>query len=169
MRKLFIAFLLVILPSACLAQTAESPAVGTCRQIGTSGYWQKLSDFSWAEPSDKLNSCQTNGFANNSLFGYSNTGNQYQNNQALGQMTSEQWYSHCYLSGTILPLPECQGYNPGFPNNGGLFNYPQLGRDYLSITNANSSVYVDLSSSENKWRDALIGVGMGWLLNRLTS
>lgn len=175
MKKLLIAVLLVILPSACFAQTttAETIAVGTCQKIDSSGYWQKLSDFSWATPSDKLNTCSANGFAINASLG-NGLLNQY--NQNLGQMTAAQWYANCVAGGIVLPLVQCQGYNPnmsGFNNQfgtaNGLLAYPQMGRDFLSITNANSSVNVDLSNSSNKWRDALIGVGMGWLLNRLTS
>jgi len=192
MRKFFIAILLVLLPSISFAQTAtsaENPSVGSCKLI-TNGYWQKLSDFSWAPPGDKLNNCLTNGFAYNNLQtlnnplaynnlnGLNNTGNSYlYNNQNLGQMSYAQWLATCVVGQSIVSIPACQGYNPNLANsyNGtlgyfnNLLNYPQFGRDYLAISNGNSSVYVDLASSKNKFRDALIGIGMGWILDRLTS
>jgi hypothetical protein len=178
MKRILIALLLVILPSVALAQsTANYYPVGTCMQApGGSGFYQQLSDGTWAPPNDRLNTCQMNGFNQTNIPGWSTLPNQYQYNPTLGQMTPQQWYINCVLTQSLFPRPECQGFNPllgGLSNQtgwlGGLLNYPQFGRDYLSISNSNSSLYVDLTQSENKWKDILLGVGMGWLLNRLTS
>ena len=170
-----IALFLVALPGTAFAQTqvTEQP-IGTCMQLeGSQGYYQKLSDGTWAAPSDKLNSCQ-GGLSNILTLG--NLTNQYQYGSTLGQMTYQQWLAKCVFMNTLLPLAECQGFNQLYGNYSGqlgsvgnLLSYPQLGRDYIAINTGNVSLGVDLSSSTNKWRDILVGVGMGWLLDRLTS
>jgi len=178
MKKIIFALLFVLLPVGAYAQSSINKyPVGTCMQAPeATGFYQQLSDGSWAAPDDKLNTCEKNGFNAGGVGGWSTWPNQYQYNPTLGQMTSQEWFNRCVLMNTLLPLPECQGYNPlmgaiddqfGFLNN--LMDYPQFGRDYLAINGSDTSLYLDLSNSENKWKDILIGVGMGWLLNRLSS
>lgn len=186
-----IAVVLVIMPTSAFAQyQTQYPAakfpVGTCQNLeGGSGAYQQQSDGTWAPPTSLLNNC-----AGNNNLGWNNYSSQYGYNPLLGSMSAAQWVSHCMLGGTFLPLPECQGYSPYFGGTGNqaswynsLMQYPQFGRDYLSIYGNGLSFNIDLSSLDNNnnnnssssshhnsvWTDVLIGAGMGWLFNRLTS
>ncbi len=153
---------------------ANYPA-GTCKQI-KDGYWQQMPDGTWAAPGDNLNTCGQNlniwNINQNNLY---NQNNFY--NPQLANMDNGQWLLMCVLLSSILPQSRCQGYNPavGNLNNYGLggFNsllqYPSVGRNYIAFGGNNYSVSVGTDDSKDFWKTALIGVGMGWLLNRLTS
>lgn len=170
MKNLLVALILIILPSTALAQTSQvaSYPVGTCRQLeGKTGFYQQLSDGTWAAPDDRLNTCNMSN-----LYGQTGYGTYGQN--TLGQMSYQQWLQNCVLTQSFMPRPECQGMNAllGSLNSAtgqSFWNYPQLGRDYISITSGNVGVSIDLSDSKNKWTDILLGVGLGWVLNQVTS
>jgi len=168
MKKILFGLLIILFPVAVFAQTNLTKyPVGTCRLIdGSTGYYQQMSDGTWAGPNDRLNTCD-------SLFGNGIFSNQMGFNSELANMTQREWLLRCVLQNSLLPRPECQGYNPLTGNSwfNGLLSYPQLGRDHLSFTTGNSSIYMDLSNTDPKdqWKGALLGVGLGWLFNQLTS
>jgi hypothetical protein len=174
MKKFIIALILIILPQTTLAQTTNSVAnypVGTCRQIeGKTGFYQQLSDGTWAPPGDRLNTCNMSN-----LYGQNGYGQFGQN--TLGQMTYQQWFMNCMMTQSFAPRPECQGISALLMSmNGGLnnspWNYPQLGRDYIAIQSGNVGVSIDLTdsgNSGNRWTNILMGVGLGWILNQVTS
>ena len=176
MKKILIALFVILLPSVSLAQTSITvKPVGTCQQI-QNGYWQQMPDGTWASPGDKLNTCTQNGNVWNYGSQYGSLGSQSQYNPALANMNTSQWLMTCVLLSSILPQSQCQGYNPSLASSynqlsgvSSLLQYPTAGRNYIAIGGANSQVTVSTDSSSNFWKTALIGVGMGWLLNRLTS
>lgn len=178
MKKLLIGLFIILLPSISLAASITKDPVGTCRVI-KDGYWQQMPDGTWAAPGDRLNTCTQNG----SVWNYNNYNSllnsyPYQStyNPELARMTYNQWFIMCVAMSSIIPQQECQGYNPmlrGGLNNYGAYNnylqYPSLGRNYLATGGNNFSLTVESDDSNSFWKSALIGVGMGWLLNSLTS
>jgi hypothetical protein len=175
MRNLLIGLFILLLPGVSLASGLTADPVGTCRQI-KDGYWQQMPDGTWASPGDKLNTCAQNGFVWN--FNNQNFPGAYASgyNPTLANMSSSQFLVMCVLLSSLLPQSACQGFNPtlsGYGSYGSglgnLLRYPQTGRNYIAIGGDNSLLTVSSDDNNNFWKTALIGVGMGWLLNQLTS
>lgn len=184
MRKILTVLFLVVFitfPALTLARDLAQDEitnfpVGTCRNLFGNGDWQQMPDGTWAAPNDELNTCRANGMIWNFNSPYSPWGNQNQYNPQLANMDTAKFFLMCILLNSLLPQAQCQGYSPYAANYNNQFsgvnsylNYPSFGRDYIAIGGRNSSIFLNLNNSKNKWTDALIGVGMGWLLDRLTS
>lgn len=164
-----------MLPSVSFAASITSYPVGTCKQI-QGEYWQQMPDGTWASPGDNLNTCSENGNIWNATNGLiSGYGNQYSYNSQLANMGTGEWLIMCLLINSLLPQSKCQGYNPmlgnynNYGSNNNYLQYPALGRNYIAFGGDNYNLSVETDKSGDFWKTALIGVGMGWLLDRLTS
>lgn len=179
MKKIAIAFLLVLIPFATQAASITTNRVGTCKLIN-GGYWQQLSDGTWADPNDSINTCRRSSLTGGLTGLYGNTGlgtGSLLGGTTLGTMTQEQWLINCMLKQTFVSLQQCQvGYSMygnqlGYPYNytlPGALGYAQLGQQTNSLFFANNDTVVSASTGDSdKFGDLLIGASLGWLLNKI--
>lgn len=195
MRKIIIALLFALVPVSAYASTSTKITnftVGTCKTIN-GGLWQQLSDGTWADPNDSINTCNGNssllGLGSSSL-NLSNLSNLsgltslLSNNNAstLGTTSQANWIRQCLLTQSILPQSQCQGLsyllNSGLLNNNSsslsnLLAYAQLGTATNSFYYANNGLAVSAtfpqssSSSNSKFASLALGFLTGWGLNQM--
>ncbi|MCX6809924.1 MAG: hypothetical protein NTZ65_04240 [Candidatus Berkelbacteria bacterium] len=156
--------------------------VGSCKTIN-GGMWQQLSDGTWADPNDKINTCKlggAGGIGNQNYNAWTQAG--YTQNQ-LGNMTYQQWFNMCVLTQSLVARPECQNYNGsnyygnggygGYNNNSGYNNalwYPEMGRATNSFfySDDNLAISAQIPAENTTVSSILAGVAMGWMFNQWT-
>lgn len=128
--------------------------VGDCVSL-LGGKWQQLADGTWAEPKDRVNTCNNGGNTGfnfgmipggSALSGIAALLNLNNSSNNLGNMSSNQWFINCVLTQSFMPRPECQGLN-GILNNSGLLN--NVGSSGILGSLANAALYTQLGVNSN--------------------
>jgi len=135
--------------------------IGDCVTM-LGGKWQQLSDGTWAEPNDPINTCLSGGNAGfnigmipgsianagslNGLTGIAALLALNNNSTNLGNLSSNEWFINCVLTQSIIARPECQGLN-GVLANSGLYN--NLGNTGLLGSVANGLLNTQLGVNSN--------------------
>lgn len=139
--------------------------IGDCVNM-LGGLWQQLSDGTWADPNDRINTCKSGGNSGfnfgmipgnlggvGSLLGNSDglsgiAGLLALNNNSnnLGSLTQSQWIQNCILMQSIITRPECQGLNSMLGNSSLMNN---VGNSGLLGSLANGAMYANLGTSTN--------------------
>ena len=187
MTKFILILIITLFPLSALGQDILNYPVGECKQIEGELY-QQLSDGTWADPYDELNTCQrrqtvpswTNDPQYNPWLRYGEASNHPYWDRGH-HMTQQEWFQRCVVMQTLLPLPECQGIygfnnwtNPGYSQGYGYGNpldYTRIGRNTVDIGFGDDdySVNASVSYKPNRTIDSILyGLSMGWVLNQLT-
>lgn len=132
--------------------------IGDCVEM-LGGLWQQLSDGTWAEPNDRINTCKSGGNSgfnfgmipgglggNSTLSGIAALLALNNSSNNIGNMTQAQWFQNCVLTQSIIARPECQGLSAILGNSGLMSN---VGNSGILGSLANAAMYANLGTSTN--------------------
>lgn len=177
MNKILLAIIISLIPLSAYADTGLSEAsptasntaivtpphkVGECVSM-LGGLWQQLSDGTWADPNDSINTCKKNQSGQSSTVSIINTLagiaamialNKSAGSLGMGGLSTSQWLTNCVLYQSMMVNPACQALGSllgtsgltGNAGNLGLYS-SLLGGSGLMGNVGNTGLYGSLASN----------------------